>query len=340
MSVSRKERIAGTIMGSLIGDALGVGPHWYYDLDTLRQDYGDWIDGYTEPKQGRYHAGLKAGESSQTGQVTAMLLESVAEKGGYDEDDFTGRVDSLLETLDGTAKGGRYTDQAMREVWHARIKVNKPWRQSGSLASTAEAAIRVPVLAGRYAGDMGACYDAITANVILTHRAAETAGRSVAFGLLVHALVNGASMPNAKQHVMNGLRDAGKSLAMPVPAEAVEYGFIDDVLNVTWISECAKDPAIAIEPAWKAARLYGLACPLASLMPAAVYFAARFEGDFESAVLHAVNSGGNNMARAALTGAMSGALVGLGGIPERFIDGLHDSRQLLTLAEQVAEAAG
>jgi hypothetical protein len=30
-----KDRAVGAIMGTFIGDALGVGPHWYYDLDQL-----------------------------------------------------------------------------------------------------------------------------------------------------------------------------------------------------------------------------------------------------------------------------------------------------------------
>ena len=59
-----KERAAGAIMGTLIGDALGVGPHWYYDMDQLQKDYGEWIDDYTTPKAGRYHAGLAAGENN------------------------------------------------------------------------------------------------------------------------------------------------------------------------------------------------------------------------------------------------------------------------------------
>ncbi len=45
------------------------------------------------------------------------------------------------------------------------------------------------------------------------------------------------------------------------------------------------------------------------------------------------------MARSALTGAMSGAIVGLKGIPERFITGLGDHERLLALAKQVAELA-
>ena len=39
---TQRERAAGAIMGPLIGDALGVGPHWYYDLDQLKKDYGAW----------------------------------------------------------------------------------------------------------------------------------------------------------------------------------------------------------------------------------------------------------------------------------------------------------
>ena len=44
-------------MGAFIGDALALGPHWYYDLSELRRDYGEWITGYTDPKPGRYHQG-------------------------------------------------------------------------------------------------------------------------------------------------------------------------------------------------------------------------------------------------------------------------------------------
>jgi hypothetical protein len=92
-------------MGTLIGDALGMGPHWYYDLDLLKEDYGEWIDDYTSRKAGRYHAGLTAGENSQTGQVVGFLLESVGALGSYDESDFCLRLDALLATLDGNPPG-------------------------------------------------------------------------------------------------------------------------------------------------------------------------------------------------------------------------------------------
>jgi ADP-ribosylglycohydrolase len=102
----------------------------------------------------------------------------------------------------------------------------------------------------------------------------------------------------------------------------------------------SKDPAVTVEPASAACQVFGLACTAGFMYPAAYYLAARFEKDFEMAVLSAINGGGNNMARAALTGALAGAQVGLSGIPERFITGLADHERLLELAGRVAEAAG
>jgi len=74
-------------------------------------------------------------------------------------------------------------------------------------------------------------------------------------------------------------------------------------------------------------------------LPAAYYLAARFCDDFESAVLHALNGGGQNMSRACLTGALVGAQVGLEGIPEHFVTGLENQSELVTLARRLGKQA-
>jgi ADP-ribosylglycohydrolase len=82
-----------------------------------------------------------------------------------------------------------------------------------------------------------------------------------------------------------------------------------------------------------------MSCAITFVLPGAYYLAARFPNDFESAVLHAINGGGQNMSRACLAGALAGAQVGLSGIPARFIDGLIDGREIVALAKQIAGAA-
>ena len=96
------------------------------------------------------------------------------------------------------------------------------------------------------------------------------------------------------------------------------------------------DPEIRIEPAWKVSIVYGMPCAIYHQLPAAYYLAARFHNDFESAVLHAVNGGGQNQARAILTGALVGAQVGPKRMPKRLIDGLENNEELLQLSSRVA----
>jgi ADP-ribosylglycohydrolase len=103
------------------------------------------------------------------------------------------------------------------------------------------------------------------------------------------------------------------------------------------MAAAAVDPDIRIEPAWKVSIVYGMPCAIYHQLPAAYYLAARFHDDFESALLHAVNGGGQNQARAILTGALAGAQTGFSGIPQRLLDGLENSAQLYNLAIRIAE---
>src|SRR5258707_7006813 len=115
---SVSDRAAGAIIGALVGDALGLGPHWYYDLAELRREYGDWISGYTDPKPNRYHSGMKAGQLDQTGLLLVLLLRSVIENGWYNENDFTHRLDEFFKHLNRTPMQvpPGYTRQSIREA--------------------------------------------------------------------------------------------------------------------------------------------------------------------------------------------------------------------------------
>jgi ADP-ribosylglycohydrolase len=352
-----RDRAAGAIMGAFVGDALGLGPHWYYDLAELRRDYGDWISGYVDPRPDRYHAGLKAGQLSQAGFILRLLLRSLVERGEYDETDFCRRMDEeLLPLLDGTpvCGPGGYTSQSIRELWRRRVEQRLPWGQTGGHADTTEAIERTLALAVRYALDPLKLATAITGNTVLTQSDATVVSMTVAYGAVLGMLVQGHTLDERLStklmklvktgglpfHAVTGDDLQPPGPGDPDPPRSGKFASPDALLTPSYMAAAAADPAIRIEPAWKVSIVYGMPCAIYHQLPAAYYLAARFHDDFESAVLHAVNGGGQNQARSILTGGLVGAQVGLSRIPQRFLDGLEDSAILRTLAVDLAAKAG
>lgn len=352
ISTTMPDRAAGAIHGALIGDALALGPHWYYDLAALHRDYGEWISDYTDPKPGRYHAGLKAGQLSQAGLILALTLESLVERGAYDEADFCRRMDEFFGRLDGLPMSGPggYTSQSIRDAWHKRVEQGLPWGQVGGHADTTEAIERTLAIAVRYARQPAALARAVAANARLTQIDDTVVAMTVAFGAVLGLLVQGEPLDAALSGKLMALVKSGElpfhavttgELETPAagqaePSRAGRFASPDALLTPSYMALAAADPGIRIEPAWKVSIVYGMPCAIYHQLPAAYYLAARFAGDFESAVLHAVNGGGQNQARAILTGALVGAQVGLDGIPQRLVDGLEQGAEWVDLARSLA----
>ena len=351
---SLEDRATGALMGAFIGDALALGPHWYYDLDQLHADFGAWINDYTTPKPRRYHAGLKAGQLSQSGELLRLTVQSLVDCGGYDETDFCRRMDTeLFPLLDGTPMNGPggYTSQSIREAWRKRVGAGLPWGQVGGNADTTEAAERTLAIAIRYALQPAELALAISRNTLLTQTDGTVVAMTVAFGAVLGMLVEGQPLDSSISGKLMARVQSGEllfhtitsdNLQAPQPgqAEAPTAGRFpspDALLSQSSIASAALDPDIRIEPAWKVSLVYGMPCAVYHQFPAAYYLAARFHDDFESAVLHAVNGGGQNQARAILAGALAGAQTGLSGIPQRFLSGLENSEELLDLAGRLAK---
>lgn len=344
------DRAAGCIVGAFIGDALGLGPHWYYDLGEQRRDFGDWIDGYVDPKpDARYHRGMKAGELSQTGIIMLLLLRSVVDRGRYDQSDFTHRLDSeLLPHLNGQphAGPGGYTNHSFRQVWEARVREGRPWGEVAGNADTSEGAERAAILAAVHALQPGSAARHVFDCALLSQDDSLVVQQSVAFACVLSALVRGEAFD---EDLTDKLLDLTKSGEIPFVVNSSiasagagpSFGFAspDALLLPSWIVEAARDPAIRIDPPWKVSLVYGMSCAINCVLPGAYYLAASFPDDFESAVLHAINGGGQNMSRACLTGALVGAQVGLSRIPSRFIEGLVQCDEIIELARKAGELA-
>jgi len=342
-NINTQERAIGAIMGAYIGDALGLGPHWYYNLEEQRQQYGDWIDDYTDPQADRYHGGMKAGQQSQSGLILNMLIDSILTNGNYNEVDFCKRLDTeLFPLLDGTPNvgPGGFTSQSIREAWVLRTQHNKPWGEVAGFTDNTEAAERTLALAVRYATEPTKLAESVSSNTRLTQCDETINAMTVAYAAVLGMLVQGHPLDeDLSGKLMQLVGDHQLPFhAMTIPGSqpsgAGTFASPDALLTPSSIARAAHENLI--QPAWKVSIVYGMPCAVYHQFPACYYLAARYSDDFESAVLHAINGGGQNMARAMLTGALVGAQVGINGIPQRFIDGLENSEALLARAKKLA----
>lgn len=355
MSITTKERAMGAIVGAFIGDALALGPHWYYDLEEQYKDYGTWITDYTTPKKGRYHENEKAGNLSQSGYILKLMIRSIIENDGYNQKSFCKTLDEDLFTkIDGipTHGPGGYTSQSIREVYRQRVEQNLNWDEVGSNADTTEAIERTLALAVKYAFNPKELASSISHNTFLTQVDDIVGSMTVAYGAVLAQLIQGEKLDeNISKKLMRLVKKgelpfhAVTSDNLQPPKEGSKdpsniglFSSPDALLSPSFIAKSANDPLVQIEPAWKVSYVYGMPCAIYHILPASYYLASRFHNDFESAILHALNGGGQNQARSILTGALVGAQVGINNIPQRFIDGLTQKEEILNLANQLADS--
>jgi ADP-ribosylglycohydrolase len=247
---------------------------------------------------------------------------------------------------------GGYTSQSIRHAWRRRVKDGAPWGKTAGHADTTEAAERGLVLAIRYARNPRKLAETVSANCVLTQGDEAIVAMTTAYCCVLGLLVAGERLDVEISDKLMGLVKRGelpfhtvtsdRLKAPPAgeePSRAGTFSSPDALLTPSYVAEAAGDAGIRIEPAWKVSIVYGMPCAIYHQLPAAYYLAARFPEDFESAVLHAINGGGQNQARAMLTGALAGAQTGLGGIPGRFVEGLEAGAELMELSRRLGEAA-
>ena len=337
--LARINRAAGAIMGVLIGDALGLGTHWYYDMDALHREHGTWVDHYVDPKPDgdhrfanvsrfRYEQGLRAGDVSQTGQIYTLLLESLHEKKQLVGDDFFQRLDTLYATLSGEPFSGRYTDSLHRILLKYRAR-GIGWDNMHSFVptnDTSDGALLLVPLAATISDPELFAHEADQLLQVF-YRDHFVRGNHIVYGLVIQALINGITVDELEDYLRSMARH---------PAIAPVVGGFDRFITPVNGSIARRPDLVSIPEPKYVSHLFGMDCQVMHLLPAAYYLMYRFPNDFEMATLSASNGGGNNMARAALTGAIAGAINGISNIPQRLLKELRNGNELENLAREVA----
>ncbi|MFG3528352.1 ADP-ribosylglycohydrolase family protein [Streptomyces sp. NPDC047917] len=282
--VHRPDRVAGAVVGSAVGDALGApfefGPAGVY---TAR-----FPDGVGTMCGG---GGWDPGEATDDTQMAVLVAESLLERGGLDLPDMFGRF--CRWAAGGPKDIGLQTEDVLTsgEAWDLaaalHFQVNGRAAGNGSLMRAATSAVYFA------ASGRTATMDAARRIAALTHgdRAAWE-GTAVLHELIRVALDGGdplLAVPDALADVHEDHRERWARVLAP-----------------GWHPDAATEFNGAVWPCLGTA-----------------LWALRTTDSYGSALAAAVDVGGDTDTVAAVTGALAGAVYGFGAIPARWTEPLH-----------------
>jgi ADP-ribosylglycohydrolase len=283
-----KDNAKAMVLASFAGDALALGAHWIYDPNRIAVEIGRMIS-YTDPPPDSFHPNRNAGDFTHYGDQAFLLMQTVAEKKGFDLDHFAQRWQSMFADYDG------YRDHATKETIE-RFEAEFPPSQSGSDSSDLGGAARIAPLVCAYADQPGQLVEAARAQTAMTHN---------------HDLVIEASafFATAASEILGG--------KAPIQAMAASLEIIDasDTLRQGYsagLKSTGQDTVPAIGQ-------FGRMCEIAAAFPSTVHLVARYENDMVEGLVENVMAGGDSAARGLLVGMLLGAHTGIAAIPDDWL---------------------
>lgn len=335
-------RAEGALFGLLIGDALAMPAHWYYNTAALHKDYGTisdylkprnphpdsilWRSHYAVPdprydilhdqarfwgKPGiHYHQFLEAGENTLNLKLCRLLLHSLMEKNGYDPDDYLKRYIAFMTTP------GSHRDTYVEEYhrhFFTRLAEGRSPRKCGVQEKHIGGLVGLVPIIVYYRNEPQTAAAAARNHMALTHRGPRME-RSADF--LIETLLRVLRGESLQEVLMSGMKTQINPLFGHPFAKWLEQP--DDVV---------------------VGRRLSTACYVEDAVPAVIYLAYKYAENPERGLVVNTNLGGDNAHRGALLGALLGAANGLASFPERWVEGLEDSEALRQYIRGVSTSA-
>jgi ADP-ribosylglycohydrolase len=304
-----RDRLAGSILGQALGDALGFVVE--AQPPEVAQAYvEDWLRAGRAAE--RAHPQFPFGQYSDDTQLARELLRSFEDCGGWDPAAFAGRLAELFRDRRDVGAGRGTREAALR------LLMGVPWRESGTPAPYAGngSAMRAGPL-GLLLPDRQAVCRAAGEQSRVTHLDPRCAAGAVAVACAVaiagrRAAIHGtqflAEIAECAEGVDQSVAEAIRGLAEWVvltPSDAARY-----------VHESGLDPA---HPRWQ-----GISAFVTPSVLWSFYAFLRSPDDYWETVCTAIGVGGDTDTMAAIAGAISGARVGVTGLPDHLLGYLTD----------------
>jgi ADP-ribosylglycohydrolase len=287
------------IFGSLIGDALALGPHWIYDQGIIRQKLGH-SKVYHAPIAA-YHVGKTAGDLTHYGDQALVLLRSISEVGSFDLKRFSICWQSFWD--DPATKS--YRDSATKATL-AHLRAGASASESDEIAGVTRIA---PLFLLKWESDE-ALISAARKQTAFTHGNATTVEVAEFFTRVALGLQRGDEMSAALEKSM---KHQGR-----------------ESLLRTWFDNSVESAASREIDAAELHR-HGLSCHTEDAFPGICHLLQRYPRDPAKALIENVRAGGDSVARGMILGLVYGACVPISTWPAEWLTDLHVRAEVDTL---------
>lgn len=309
MSIDLIDAAQGALLGTMVGDALGM-PAEGLSRDAIKEQFGR-LDSLREGP-------LPLGEFTDDTEMMVGLSEALLETGEFD-------VQAIAENMAHNFTPWRGYSPHVYGIM-ARIRQGMNWESPGTSSWGSGAAARVAPLGVLYADDSNLAEHA-AAQAKITHTHANGIAGAVAQAMAVAQVTAAGLFESAltTDELLECLLD-------PVSDHSV--AMVDALERIRDL----RPPDSPEQLSGTIARVFACDGSAVGTVPAALA-AFLHSHSFEEAVIVAVNCGGDTDTLGALTGALAGAFYGLKNIPERLTANLVNEKRgrdhVLALGEKL-----
>jgi ADP-ribosylglycohydrolase len=288
------------VLAAFAADALALGAHWIYDTELISRRFGR-IAAFLKPGPDSYHPTKEKGAFTHYGDQTLVLLESLAEKRGFELSDFSARWRALFGDYDG------YVDNATR-ITLSNYASGGTHDDPGSPSDDLAGASRIAPLVYAYRNDLDALIGCAQAQTRMTHSNPLTIDSAEFFARAAWLVLNGTSPAEAMNQVAQ--EHFSKSPLSGWVAAGLASKDRDSVASIA---------------------AFGQTCHTPEAFPGVVHLIARFESDLKEALIQSVMAGGDSAARGMIVGMVLGAYLGPDALPSQWLDELKEKDCILGL---------
>lgn len=292
------------VLASFIGDSLALPAHWIYDTIQIESKFGR-VETFMKPDPTSYHPTKDAGEFTHYGDQALVLLNSIADRSGFDPNHFAESWRRLFSDYKG------YIDKATRGTLQ-NLSQGATVLEAGSSSSDLAGAARIAPLVYRYRESLEELIHHARTQTAMTHNNPLVIESAEFFARLTWEILNGLS-----------------------PREALskmeKENFHQDPFS-HWITHAVNTSGTNTQ---RVISQFGQSCDTRGAFPSVIHLIAHHENDLKEALIENVMAGGDSAARGMVVGMVLGAYLGMEAIPGEWMENLKQYRHIMDLLNKI-----